>query len=65
MSWFKCGHPAKLIAVEKEQTTEQQDCEFEIVTYHMKCLRCDAPLKFLHGRIIDGVTVFLDRAPKT
>lgn len=61
---FKCKHPANSLIPKKEQTVEQEDRDYEIVTYHFVCTRCESPVQLKHARFIGGVEGFLNRHNK-
>lgn len=58
-----CDHPFSALGVERQQTVEQEDDDFEIVTYHLCCRRCGATsLELKHARLVGGVDGFFERA---
>lgn len=58
---FSCKHPAGRLMVEKSETIEQSDADFDHVTYHFICGRCYQPVKVKHARCRGGVEAFLQR----
>ena len=65
MPFWKCKHPAASLIVEKPQTTERKDADFEVVTYHLICNRCSAEVKVKHSRFVGGVLEFLKRGARS
>lgn len=59
MSWFACTHPARALIVLTEQTVQVTDRDFERVTYHLRCIKCLAPVSIAHMRTWHGVAAFL------
>lgn len=62
---FGCNHPAFRLHTEREHTVEKSDKfpeDYEIVTYHLYCLKCDAKVPVTHVRCIGGVDGLMKRA---
>ena len=64
MFWTKCKHPAESLGVLKEHTTANIDEDFDQVTYHLFCVRCNSPVDIKHAKWIAGVDAFLARGRK-
>lgn len=64
-SLFPCVHPLQYLVVEKEQTTDTMDKDFEKVTYHLFCNKCRKPVKVVHCKTRHGVDAFLTTYVKT
>ena len=59
--FFKCKHPAEYLMVAKEQTVEQFDADYDHITYHFTCYKCNKPVTIKHAKMIGGVDAFLKR----
>jgi hypothetical protein len=59
--FFRCKHPAHLLAVQSPETTERKNADFDVVTYHLVCRRCRTPVPVTYARMIGGVEAFLER----
>ncbi|NIP56119.1 hypothetical protein GWN42_31265 [candidate division KSB1 bacterium] len=58
---FLCKHPFKSLAVEKDQTSQYADEDFEHITYHLFCRSCGKSLPLTYAKCIGGVDAFFDR----
>lgn len=57
MNFFKCKHPFKCLAVEKEHTEipdSKYPNDFNMVTYHLFCRRCKERVDLTHAKILRG-----------
>ncbi len=59
---FKCNHPFETLIVEKGQTVEVKDADFDIVTYHFQCGKCNALITKKYAAMRGGVKAFLGRS---
>lgn len=63
MLWFKCKHPAERLVVEKKETIEQIDDDFDVITYNLQCGVCKTNIKVTYARLRNGISGFM-RAEK-
>ena len=61
---FKCSHPANMLVVERKETVRPPDKDFNLVTYHLVCLRCDKQISLNYADPIGGSAGFLERGMK-
>jgi hypothetical protein len=61
MNWFSCKHPAHRLGVDKEETRERQDEDFDVVTYHLICRGCGKRLELRHAVMRGGLDAFMER----
>lgn len=60
--FFKpCTHPFDRLGVEEHATSEIKDEDFEHITYHLICRKCNKRLPLKYTKLIGGVEAFLDR----
>lgn len=59
--FFKCKHPADALLIRKQETVEPIDKDFDRVTYHFRCIRCDKEINKSYARMIGGLEGFLSR----
>lgn len=59
MSIFKCKHPADMLGVEKSETREQRNNDFDLVTYHLYCCSCGQKVKISYAALRGGVAGFM------
>lgn len=64
MGWFKCKHPFDRLAIEKAETSEKIDNDFNKVTYHYRCMKCNTVLRHSYTKCVGGVEVFLAEIAK-
>lgn len=62
LNFFKCNHPADLLAVQKDQTVTPFDEDFEHIDYHFVCMKCNKPVTIGYAKMIGGVDAFMERA---
>lgn len=60
--FFKCKHPLSMLGVRKKETVQQVDDNFECVTYHFICFKCNSDVTKGYSRLIHGVENFLGKA---
>lgn len=61
-----CSHPARLLMVQSRHPTVAPDTEdFETVTFHLRCIRCDKPVDISCAAMVGGVDAFLGRGRTT
>jgi Fe2+ or Zn2+ uptake regulation protein len=58
---FKCNHPISELMVKKDQTVEQQDADFDHVTYHFVCMKCGKDVNITYAKLRGDVVEFLKR----
>lgn len=64
MWFFGCKHPASRLHVQKDETVVDSPDDpqnYEHVTYHLYCLRCNAPVEIGYARIKGGVEAMMRR----
>ena len=61
---FKCKHPANMLMVEKDSTIKNIDEDFDEITHHLICLKCDETVKIKYAKMIGGVDAFMERGRK-
>ena len=49
---FDCNHPIAWLAIEKTQTVTKIDDEFQRVTYHYFCRKCEQQINKTHAELI-------------
>jgi len=57
--FIKCKHRIADLCVQKEQTINKIDNDFEEVCYHFRCMKCGRVVVKKHARLINGVDGFL------
>lgn len=63
--FFACKHPAAYLHTAREHTVSESDKypeDYDIVTYHLYCLKCGAKVPVSHARCIGGVDGLMKRA---
>lgn len=63
-NFFKCNHPADWLMVEKDQTVEPLDDDFESITFHLRCIKCNEKVDINYAKMIGGVDAFIERGRK-
>ena len=63
-NFFKCNHPANWLMVEKDQTVESLDDDFESITFHLRCIKCSEKVDINYAKMIGGVDAFIERGRK-
>ena len=58
---FKCKHKLSDLIVQKAETREIIDEDFEKITYHFKCLNCRKIVTKGYTELRGGVNAFLER----
>lgn len=48
---FKCKHKARYLAVEKDNTIESLDKDFNKVTIHLYCLKCHESVEIVYAKL--------------
>jgi hypothetical protein len=61
--FLNCKHPAGWLGVEKDETTEHQDADFDVTTYHLLCRKCGEPVSIKYAKMVGGPLAFLARQP--
>jgi hypothetical protein len=59
LSLFKCTHPANRLGVERKETVEPMHDDFNLVTYHLVCIKCDKQISLNYADPIGGSAGFL------
>jgi len=62
--FFKCKHPAASLSVQRDETRNRVNADFEVVKYHLVCARCREQVDISYSRMIGGVDGFLSRTDK-
>jgi hypothetical protein len=50
--------------VEKDQTVEPLDDDFESITFHLRCIKCSEKVDINYAKMIGGVDAFIERGRK-
>lgn len=61
---FTCNHPASSLHVKTDATVvDSPDApeDYQHVTYHLYCLRCDAPVEIGYAKVKGGVDAMMKR----
>ena len=58
---FKCNHPFKYIHVRDSEFTERINADFDRVTYHLYCRKCNEKLPLSYARMVGSTKEFLNR----
>lgn len=60
---FKCMHPARALRVYSHHTTSpcEGSTDFEVVTYHLQCLRCEEHVDISCAMMIGGIDAYIAR----
>jgi hypothetical protein len=64
LSLFKCTHPANRLGVERKETVEPMNDDFNIVTYHLVCRKCGEQISLNYADPIGGSAGFLKHGTK-
>lgn len=59
--FFKCKHPARWLGVQRDETREPIDADFERVVYHLCCRQCGEEVTLSYAKMIGGVDAFMAR----
>ena len=51
---FKCKHPAARLVVAKREVRTKLNDDFDVVKYHLACLRCGESVEVQHAEVRDG-----------
>ncbi len=62
--FFKCKHPFDSLVVEKGSTKENYDEDFDHVTFHLYCIKCNSSLEITYAATIGGIEGFMSRGKK-
>lgn len=60
--FFKCKHPFRSLIIQKESTTKNIDRDFEEITHHLLCRKCNTKLDLSYAEMIGGLEGYYGRA---
>lgn len=60
MWWLKCKHPIGSLNVDKAETREVADKDFDVVTYHLRCRKCGEAIQMKYAAMRGGIAAFLE-----
>lgn len=62
---FGCKHEADWLCVDRKPTVTKIDDDFERITYHLWCMKCERHVDISHASCIGGVPAFMKRGAVT
>ena len=57
----KCEHSINDLVVQRDQTVEPINPDFDRITYYFTCKRCDAPITMAYAKIVGNADTLWKR----